>query len=46
MPAPEPFGDDPCQKEPPRWHDKLELGLDWERLAQQGRHEKDPEGDR
>ena len=28
----------PCKKEPPRWHEKLELGLDWERLLhkQQG----------
>ena len=43
---PEPFGDDPCKERPPHWHDKLELGLDWERLLHQHRHQQDPEEDR
>jgi hypothetical protein len=50
MTPPEAFGDDPCKKEPPRWHEKLELGLDWERLLHKQRDDRredtDEEGDR
>ncbi len=35
LPRPEPFGDDPCAKDPPAKHD-LVLGLDWRRRIAEG----------